>query len=84
MIRQFIDSDPTPKDIIEKLKMLPGNKRLEVIDFLDYLVQRFKEDSNNNDTERAVSAVEDTWKIIDIDRENLKYIAEDKELEYEN
>ena len=63
--------------------MLPGSKRLEVIDFLDYLVQRFKEDSNN-DTERSVSAVEDTWKIIDIDRENLKYIAEDKELEYDN
>lgn len=73
----------SPKDIIKKLKMLPGSKRLEVIDFLDYLVQRFKEDSNN-DTERSVSAVEDTWKIIDIDRENLKYIAEDKELEYDN
>ncbi len=52
------------------------------MDFLEFLSQRFKKEKKQ-DIKRAISAVEKTWGSIKLDKKTLKYIAEDKELEYD-
>lgn len=72
------------KDIINMINILPENKKIEVFDFLNYLVQKFSNQYIKNDINKAVSAVEDTWGSIKLENKALiKYIAEDKEIEYE-
>lgn len=46
-------------------------------------LQRFKEEEVQKDVKKATSAVEVTWGSIKFDKDILKYIAEDKEIEYE-
>lgn len=70
------------QEILIMLKMLPESKRIEVLDFLDFLTQKTRKEERKN-FKMAVYAVEDTWKSIKLDKATLKYIAEDKELEYE-
>ena len=51
--------------------------------YLDFLIQKSRKREGPQDVKRAVSAVEDTWGSIRLSREVLKFVAEDKELEYE-
>ncbi len=68
--------------ILDILKVLPESKKIEALDFLEYLSQRFKK-VKRQDVKRAVMAVEDTWGSIKLDKKTLRYIAEDKEIEYD-
>jgi hypothetical protein len=68
--------------ILNILKVLPESKKIEALDFLGYLSQRFKK-VKRQDVKRAVMAVEDTWGSIKLDKKTLRYIAEDKEIEYD-
>lgn len=70
-------------DILQMLKLLPESKRVEVLDFVDFLTKKSGEENYQKDLRTAVSAVEDTWGSIKLDKRTLKYVAEDKELEYE-
>ena len=67
--------------VIEKLKSLPESKKIEALDFLDYLTQRFV--SRKNKIDQAVLNVENSWSSVHIDKDILRFVAEDKELEYE-
>lgn len=71
------------QDVLNRFKMLPEDRMAELLDFLDFLIQRVKEEKGQGDIKKAVSAVENTWNSIKLDRNILKYIAEDKEIEYE-
>lgn len=74
------------ENVLEKLKQLPENMQIELLDYMDFLIQRSqKNDEHHNiqDIKNAVFAVEDTWGSIRLSRETLKFVAEDKELEYE-
>ncbi len=71
------------EDVIYMMRLLPESKKVEVLDFLDFLIQRSREEEGRTDLKRAISAVEDTWGSIKLDKGTLRYIAEDKELEYE-
>lgn len=71
------------KKILNMLTLLPDSEKTEVLDFLDFLVQRSRKEEGQKDLKKAISAVEDTWESIKLDKATLKYIAEDKELEYE-
>ena len=71
------------KDVLDRVKQLPENMKTELLDFLDYLIQKSRKREGPQDVKRAVSAVEDTWGSIKLSREVLKFVAEDKELEYE-
>lgn len=66
--------------ILDILKVLPESKKIEALDFLEYLSQRFKK-VKRQDVKRAAMAVEDTWGSIKLDKKTLRYIAEDKEIE---
>jgi len=68
--------------VLDILKVLPESKKIEALDFLEYLSQRFKK-VKRQDVKRAVMAVEDTWGSIKLDKKTLRYIAEDKEIEYD-
>lgn len=70
------------EEILNILKILPENKKTEVMDFLEFLSQRFNKEKKQ-DIKRAISAVEKTWGSIQLDKKSLKYIAEDKEIEYD-
>jgi hypothetical protein len=73
----------TPEDVLDKLKLLPDDMKTELLDFMDFLIQKSRKSECARDIKKAVSAVEDTWGSIRLDRGSVKYIAEDKELEYE-
>lgn len=70
------------EEILEMLEILPENKKIEVVDFLEFIGQRFKKEKRPN-INRAVSAVESTWGSIKLDKKMLKFIADDKEIEYD-
>ncbi len=70
------------EDVLNILKILPENKKIEAMDFLEFLSQRFKKEKKQ-DIKRAISAVEKTWGSIKLDKKTLKYVAEDKEIEYD-
>jgi hypothetical protein len=70
------------EEILDMLRILPESKKIEALDFLEFLSQRFKR-VKRQDVKRAVLAVEDTWGSIKLDKKILRYIAEDKEIEYD-
>lgn len=79
-------ANASEEDVLEKLKQLPENMKIEILDFMDFLIQRSQKKEGHRDIrdiKRAVSAVEETWGSIRLSRETLKFVAEDKELEYE-
>jgi hypothetical protein len=69
-------------EILDMLKILPEREKIEALDFLVFLSQRFKKEKIL-DVKRAVLAVEETWGSIKLDKKILRYIAEDKEIEYD-
>jgi type IV secretory pathway ATPase VirB11/archaellum biosynthesis ATPase len=71
------------EEVLERVKQLPENMKIELLDFLDFLIQKSRKREGPQDVKKAVSAVEDTWGSIRLSREVLKFVAEDKELEYE-
>ena len=70
------------EEILDMLKILPEREKIEALDFLVFLSQRFKKEKIL-DVKRAVLAVEETWGSIKLDKKILRYIAEDKEIEYD-
>lgn len=71
------------KDIIQKIRKLPEVQKMGVLSYIDFLDKKFKRLEGRRGIKRALEAVEDTWGTINLDRKNLKYIAEAKDLEYE-
>ena len=69
-------------EVLDMLKILPENKKAEVIDFLEFLGKRFKKEEKKN-IQRSVSAVKNSWGSIKLNKKALSFIAEDKELEYD-
>lgn len=69
--------------ILQRLNLLPENKKDEVLDFIDFLLKKNRKEKEQKNSEDAIAAVNNTWGSVKLDRETLKYIAEDKELEYE-
>lgn len=78
-IRMMVMS--TEEAVLAKLRCLPDHERArvlsEVAKFVDEQIAAW------NDIQRGVAAVESTWGSISLDREMLRWVAEDKELEYE-
>ncbi len=75
--------DNFEKDLIQKVRILPEIQKMEALSYIEFLSEKFKRLKRHGGIDRALRAVEDTWGTINLNRRNLKYIAEDKELEYE-
>lgn len=80
---QKTGANMTEDDVLDKLRHLPENMRIEVMDFMNFLIQKNIKINVQRDVNKAVLAVEDTWGSIRLSSETLKIIAEDMELEYE-
>lgn len=75
--------DNFEKDLIQKIGKLPEIQKMEALSYIEFLSEKFKRLKRRRGVDRALRAVEDTWGTINLNRRNLKYIAEDKDLEYE-
>jgi hypothetical protein len=71
------------KDIFQKIRKLPEIQKMGVLSYVEFLNEKFKRLEGHKSANRAIKAVEDTWGTINLSRTKLKYIAEDKDLEYE-
>jgi len=72
----------TEETLLAKLRDLPKRER-------EQLLRRIDEWSTQNappqpaDVRRAIAAVQDTWASLPLTRKMLRWVAEDKELEYD-
>ena len=68
--------------VVAKLQQLPENERQQLLVLIDtWLEQRRATDTK--DIQRAIAAVQSTWATVALDQRTLRWVAEDKELEYE-
>ena len=70
-------------ELMQKFRMLSEEKQHEVLDFISFLLKKVQKSQQQSDEAEAASIVEETWGNIPLDKETAKYIAEDKELEYD-
>ncbi len=70
-------------ELLQKFRMLSEDKQIEVLDFISFILSKVSKYKEQQDISQAELVVEETWGNLALDKETLKYIAEDKELEYE-
>jgi hypothetical protein len=71
----------TEEAVLAKLRCLPEHERARVLAEVAKLVD--KQVAAWTDRQRGVAAVESTWASFSLDKDVLRWVAEDKELEYE-
>lgn len=68
--------------VAAKLQQVPVNERETLLGLIDaWIAQHQTTDASN--VQRALAAVENTWATITLDHQTLRWVAEDKELEYD-
>lgn len=65
-----------------KLRQLPEDERQKVLSLIDTWIEQHRT-SDASDIRQAIAAVQSTWATLSIDQDTMRWIAEDKELEYE-
>lgn len=68
--------------VVAKLQQVPVNERETLLGLIDaWIAQHQTTDASN--VQHALAAVEHTWATITLDQQTLRWVAEDKELEYD-
>ncbi|MDA8083449.1 MAG: hypothetical protein M0024_07310 [Nitrospiraceae bacterium] len=70
-------------EVLNIFKSLPQNKKAEVVDFIQFLGSRF-EGEKKRSVARAVAAVKGTYGSMRLSKKTLKFIAENKDIEYDS
>ena len=68
--------------VIAKLQQLPENARQQLLAFIDAWIEQHRT-AAPSDIQQAMAAVQSTWATVTLDQKTLRWVAEDKELEYE-
>lgn len=68
--------------IVAKLQRLPEGKREEVLFLIDKWIEQHRM-ADAEEARRAVTVVQNTWATLTLNQETLRWVAEDKELEYD-
>ncbi len=68
--------------VVAKLQLLPENERQKLLVLIDAWIEQHRT-TDPRDIQRAMAAVQSTWATVTLDQKTLRWIAEDKELEYE-
>ena len=68
--------------VAAKLQQLPQNDREKVLALIDEWIERVRR-LETIDAEKASAAVASTWTTVTLDPKTARWVAEDKELEYE-
>jgi hypothetical protein len=70
------------KVVVAKLQQLPENERQRLLVLIDAWIDQHRA-ADTRDVQRAMAAVQSPWATVTLDQKTLRWVAEDKELEYE-
>ena len=68
--------------VVAKLQQVPENARQQLLVLIDAWIAQHRA-ADTSDIHRAIAAVQNTWATVTLDQKTLRWVAEDKELEYE-
>ncbi len=68
--------------VATKLQHLPENEWQELLVLIDSWIEKHAT-TDTGDVQQAMAAVQSTWATVALDEKTLRWVAEDKELEYE-
>jgi len=68
--------------VVTKLQQLPEHERHLLLVFIDTWIEQHRTD-DQSDSQQAMAAVQSTWATVTLDQQTLRWVAEDKELEYD-
>jgi hypothetical protein len=68
--------------VVAKLQQLPESERQKLLVVIDAWIEQHRT-ADTSDVQRAMAAVQSTWATVTLDQQTLRWVAEDKELEYE-
>ena len=68
--------------VVAKLQQLPENERQQLLILIDTWIEQHRT-TDMRDIQQAMAAVQSTWATVTLDQKMLRWIAEDKELEYD-
>ena len=68
--------------VVAKLQQLPDREREKLLFLIDEWIEQHRAADTRN-VQRAMAAVQSTWATVTLDQKTLRWVAEDKELEYD-
>ncbi len=68
--------------VVAKLQQLPENEREKLLVLIDEWIAQHRT-ADTKDIQQATAAVRSTWATVTLDQKTLRWVAEDKELEYD-
>ena len=68
--------------VVTKLQQLPENERQLLLVFIDTWIEQHRT-ADPSDIHQAMAAVQSTWATVTLNQKTLRWVAEDKELEYD-
>ena len=68
--------------VVAKLQQLPENARQKLLVLIDTWIEQYCT-ADTSDVHQAMAAVQSTWATVTLDQQTLRWVAEDKELEYD-
>ena len=68
--------------VVAKLQQLPESERQKLLVLIDAWIEQHRT-ADTSYVQRAIEAVQSTWATVTLDQQTLRWVAEDKELEYE-
>lgn len=68
--------------VVAKLQQLPEHARQRLLVLIDAWIEQHRT-TDMRDIQQAMAAVQSTWATVTLDQKTLRWVAEDKELEYE-
>jgi hypothetical protein len=68
--------------VVAKLQQLPENARQQLLVLIDRWIEQHRT-ADTSDSQQAMAAVQSTWATVTLDQQTRRWVAEDKELEYD-
>jgi hypothetical protein len=68
--------------VVTKLQQLPEHERQKLLVLIDIWIEQHRT-ADPSDIQQAMVAVQSTWATVTLDQQTLRWVAEDKELEYD-
>jgi hypothetical protein len=68
--------------VVTKLQQLPEHEQQKLLALIDTWIEQHRT-ADPSDIQQAMAAVQSTWATVTLDQKTLRWVAEDKELEYD-
>jgi hypothetical protein len=68
--------------VVARLQQLSESERQKFLLLIDAWIEQHRT-TDPSESQRATAAVQSTWATVALDQKTLRWVAEDKELEYE-